>query len=190
MGDIRTVLPPAKLVFGLLVSSDEVRQQCLARLTHEFGQIDHESRVEPFAFTNYYNDEMGESILRQYVSSSRLIEMADLTQVKHLTNQIEVEMARVEETGQRHRQVNIDPGYLNHAKMVLATTKDYNHRIYVADGIFEEATLYYQRPDGFRPFPWTYPDYARPEICEFFNKVRDTYRRQIRATSGLDETPT
>jgi hypothetical protein len=186
VGDIRTVIPPAKLVFGILVKSEESRRDCFDRLTAEFGRFDHHSRVEPFTFTDYYFDEMGESLYRQYLSAEKLIDMGELPAIKHRTNQIEVEMAQVDDAARRRRLANIDPGYLTQSKLVLATTKDYSHRIYVADGIFAEVTLCYRRPDGFQAFPWSYPDYARPAVCSFFNTVRDTYRRQLRATdSGI-----
>lgn len=188
MGEIRTIIPPAKLVFGLLVTSETVRSQCLERLIAEFGPIDHQSRLEPFTFTDYYCDEMGETIYRQYLSAERLVEMADLPNLKHRTNQLEIEMARLDERGRRRRQVNIDPGYLTHSKLVLATTKDYCHRIYVAEGIFAEVTLHYERPDGFWPFPWTYPDYARAKVCDFFNKVRNTYRDQLRVAQATKKS--
>lgn len=188
MGEIRTLIPLAKLVFGLLVASEPVRHQCLERLSAEFGPLDHQSLSEPFTFTDYYCDEMGETIYRQYLSAERLVDIANLPSLKRRTNELEIEMARLDQRGRRCRQVNIDPGYLTHSKLVLATTKDFTHRVYVADGIFAEVTLYYQRPDGFRPFPWTYPDYARAGVCDFFNKVRDTYRRQLRVTDPV-KTP-
>ena len=182
MGDIRTIIPPAKLIFGILVTSEQVRLECIDRLVAEFGRLDHQSRVEPFTFTDYYCDEMGDTIYRQYLSAERLIDMGELPAVKHRTNQLEVEMAKVDGIGRRRRQANIDPGYVTQSKLVLATTKDYSHRIYVADGIFAEVTLCYRRPDGFQAFPWSYPDYARQEVYSFFNAVRDTYRRQLRDT--------
>jgi len=188
MGEIRTVLPPVKLIFGILVINETVRRQCLERLVKEFGSFDHESPVEPFTFTDYYCDEMGQVLYRQYLSTKQLINMSDLSAMKHLTNRMEVEMARLDGE-RRRRQVNIDPGYISQSKLVLATTKDYTHRIYVADGIFAEVTLYYRRPEGFRPFPWSYPDYARPEVCEFFNKVRDTYRHQLRSSDSTESGP-
>ncbi len=188
VGEIRTVIPPAKLVFGLLVTSDAVRKECLARLESAFGTIDHQTRVEPFKFTDYYFDEMGEVLYRQYVSAESLVEIGNLPQIKHQTNRIEIEMMRVDERGRRGRQVNIDPGYLVQSKLVLATTKDYDHRLYLADGIFAEVTLHYRRPDGFQPFPWTYPDYARREVCDFFNTVRDTYRKQLEGADEKDTT--
>ena len=187
MGEIRTILPPVKLVFGLLVVTEPVRQRCLSRLIELFGPLDHQTPVEPFTFTDYYCDEMGPTIFRQYLSAQNLISISDLPAIKHKTNDLEIEMARLED-GKRRRQANIDPGYVCQSKLVLATTKDYTHRIYVADGIFAEVTLQYQRPDGFRPFPWSYPDYARPEVCAFFNKVRETYRRQLRSDRGATTT--
>jgi len=184
MGDIRTVVPAAKLIFGLLVTSEEVRSKCLQRLLAGFGPLDHQSRVEPFAFTDYYCDEMGQTIYRQYLSAERLVDMGRLPTLKHKTNEIEIELARLDETGRRCRQANIDPGYVTQSKLILATTKDYAHRVYLASGIFGEATLFYRRPNGFQPYPWSYPDYARHEVCEFFNEVRKTYRKQLQDTES------
>lgn len=180
MGEIRTAIPPAKLVFGLLVVSEPLRVQCLERLRTEFGLVDHQTPVEPFKFTDYYFDEMGETLFRQYLSCEQLVDMDELPAIKHRTNEMEIEMARMDDLGRRRRQVNIDPGYVNQSKLVLASTKDYTHRIYMGEGIFAEVTLFYQRPDGFKPFPWSYPDYARSEVCGFFNTARDTYRHQLR----------
>ncbi len=188
MGEIRSLIPQAKLIFGILACNEPIRLQCLDRIAAEFGRIDHQSPTEPFTFTDYYNDEMGDTLYRQYLSVEPLITVADLPALKHRTNDLEVEMARIE-SGRRRRQVNIDPGYLTQAKLVLATTKDYTHRLYIGDGIFAEVTLCYQRPEGFQPFPWSYPDYARREVCEFFNKVRDTFRNQIHSTQFTPATP-
>lgn len=184
MGEIRRIVPPAKMIMGLLVTDEKVRRDCLERITQVFGPIDLQSRVEPFGLTKYYCDEMGESIFRQYISIDRLIQMHELPAIKHRTNELELELAREDEKGRRNRQANIDPGYVCNAKLVLATTKDFSHRIYMADGIFAEVTLYYMRPEGFRPYPWSYPDYAREEVCQFFNRVRDIYRRQIRVADA------
>ena len=180
MGEIRKALPPAKLIFGLLAADEAVRRECLERLAAEFGPIDLETPLEPFLFTRYYCEEMGEAILRQYLSIGPLIDMGELPRIKHRTNALEEELALTDESGRKRRRVNIDPGYVAAAKMVLATTKDYAHRIYVADGIFAEVTLHYQRQGGFAPYPWTYRDYARPEVCAFFNAVRETYLGQLR----------
>jgi hypothetical protein len=192
LGAIRTSLPPAKLVFGLLVVNDALREDCMRRIILEFGRVDHVSVLEPFSFTDYYREEMGESIWRQYLSIEPLIAMYDLTRIKRRTNEIELEMAVPNAQGRPRRRVNIDPGYLTPAKMVLATTKDYRHRIYVADGIFEEVTLHYRRPEGFAPYPWTYPDYARAGTCRFFNEVRETYMTQLRTapTQSPAQSPT
>jgi len=184
MGEIRKVLPPAKLVFGLLVTNEAVRGQCLDRLTAEFGPLDRQSPVEPFTFTDYYCDEMGPVIYRQYLSAERLIDMGELVALKHRANQIEIELAQVDEQGRRCRQANIDPGYVTQSKLVLASTKDYMHRIYLADGMFAEVTLFYRRAEGFQPYPWTYPDYARPGIRKFFDEVREIYRQQLRTHAG------
>ena len=77
-----------------------------------------------------------------------------------------------------HRQINIDPGYLTAAKIVLATTKNYSHRLYLARGIFGDLHMQYQK-GNYQPNPWTYPDYKQPKVRSFFNDVRKTFMAQL-----------
>jgi hypothetical protein len=102
-----------------------------------------------------------------------------LAAIKRQTNDLEAGSS-VED----RRQVNIDPGYVSLSKLVLATTKNHAHRIYLSDGIYAEVTLHY-RDGAFRGYPWTYPDYASSEYCALFQKVRDLYRRQLRQQAEI-----
>jgi hypothetical protein len=78
------------------------------------------------------------------------------------------------------RQVNLDPGYVGYTKLVLASTKDASHRVYLGQGIYAEATLQFVR-GSFQPWPYTYRDYAEPAAIEFFNRVRERYREEYGA---------
>jgi hypothetical protein len=128
----------------------------------------------PFDHTDYYTPEFGLDLERQIVTFERLISPIDLPAIKRKTNDLEWTFAK---TGRR--QVNIDPGYVSLGKMVLATTKDHAHRLYLGQGIYGEVTLTYQQ-GGFRPWPWTYPDYARDAYCGLFNQIRQHYKAQLR----------
>ena len=77
------------------------------------------------------------------------------------------------------RIINIDPGYLDLSKLILASTKDYKHRIYLTKGIYAEVTLFYQ-DKTFCPWEWTYPDYKTGEYIEIFNRIRQIYAEQIK----------
>jgi hypothetical protein len=99
-----------------------------------------------------------------------------LPDVKIFTNEFERERCI---NGQR--MVNVDPGYIARDKLVLASTKDFYHRLYLADGIYGEVTLHF-RKGVFRFFSWTYPDYKEPSFLEFLTKARAKYMHEIRET--------
>lgn len=166
-----------KLFFGLLYSDEELLRQTEKRLALDFGDVDYESPAVSFDQTHYYEKEMGEGLIRKFISVKPLISPDDIAAVKLHTNRLEKLFGR--EDGSR--AVNIDPGYLGFSKMVLATTKDYNHRIYLGRKIFAEVTLRYSGKDkSYIPWEWTYPDYREEFAIEFFNLLRSIYKKQLR----------
>jgi hypothetical protein len=177
MGLIRS-LTPVKLFIGVLVSDPRLLSEAETRLTARYGTIDHRSPVLPFDFTDYYSSEMGGIIDRMFFSFEGLIEADRLAEIKRQTNQIEDEMKPLFESVKR--PVNLDPGYIEQAKVVLASTKNFYHRIYVGAGIFAEVTMHFKN-NTFQFFPWTYPDYQSKDYQEFFLKMRQLYRSQLRA---------
>lgn len=173
---------PVKLFCGLLVNSVELFDKVEKILEEKFdNKIDKASDVVPFDYTTYYNHEMGDNILRKYIFFEKLISPTELVDIKILTNKIEEEFVNIE-TG--NRIINIDPGYMNVSKVVLASTKDFKHRIYIGKGIFEEITLFYQKPDGFQAWEWSYADYKSPFGLKFFNSMRPIYRKQLELADG------
>ncbi len=156
------------------------------RLRSEFGPTDHQSNVIPFRFTDYYKHEMGAAIDRVFFSFERLIEAHRLPEIKRHTNLIEAEFASGSAVVKR--PANLDPGYLEHAKVVLATTKNFYHRMYLGNGIFGEVTMHFKN-NAFQFFPWTYPDYQSPEYLEFFLSIRRIYRNQLRSMCLLRRRP-
>ncbi len=173
MGRIKEVLP-AKLIIGL-IARKEALETALAEIESAFGPIDAASDVIPFDWTNYYEDEMGKDLLRQWVSVKGLVAQESLPDIKLKTN--DIEMAHAVDG---RRNMNLDPGFILHSKLVLATTKDYSHRIYVGKGIYAEVTLIYRKKVGFEPLPWTYPDYRSELARSFFNRVRARYMEELK----------
>jgi len=166
---------PVKLIVGLLAASDTLFTEATEELARRFGQLDAASDITDWHFSDYYSEEMGNAIRRQFVSCATLIDAGQLAAIKQLTNDMENHWSAAP-----GRQVNIDPGYLAATKLVLASTKDAAHRVYLSDGIYAEVTL--QFSDGcFRPDAHTYRDYAAPEAIAFFNRVRGIYLAQLRA---------
>jgi len=176
MGDIRQ-LNPVKLFIGVLVSHAKLIPEVEQRLTSAYGPIDHRSAVIPFDFTDYYEPEMGDIIDRVLFSFERPIEADRLPEIKSQTNTFEQELAPLYTAAKR--PVNLDPGYIEQAKVILASTKNFYHRIYLGSGIFGEVTLHFKN-NTFQFFPWTYPDYQSKEYQEFFLKMRQIYRNQLR----------
>ncbi|MFH0793889.1 MAG: DUF4416 family protein [bacterium] len=176
MGIAKNEQPPVKLFFALTVSEAALFETIESRLALEYGPIDW--RTEPFAFnhTGHYEKEMGPNLVKKIFSVTSLMLMPELAEVKIHTNR--VENLFLNDRG--GRRINLDPGYLSLCKVVLATTKDYDHRIYVGGGIFEEVTLTYKKEGGFQPWPWTYPDYRAPKTLSAFNALRELYREQLK----------
>lgn len=165
---------PVKLIAGLLAASDALLGEAADALQRRFGPLDASSVATAWDTSTYYSDEMGDAIHRQFLSFERLIAPGKLAAVKQATN--EMEGAWRTSTG---RQVNIDPGYIATTKLVLASTKDAAHRVYLSGGIYAEVTLQFTN-GSFRACAHTYPDYATPEAIAFFNGVRATYLAQRR----------
>ncbi len=127
-------------------------------LEDRFGAIDIVSPSIPFSFTDYYVPEMGEGIERFFISFRNLVTPDELREAKLFTNRLEKEW---EEDGKR--KINLDPGTMSSANVILATTKNRSHRIAIGSRLFAEVTLIYQN-HGFVSFPWTYSDYRSDEV--------------------------
>jgi len=173
MGATGKVLP-VKLIVGLIFKEEPAASAAESILQRHFAGIDFLSDTLDFTHTGYYEKEFGANLRRRFLSFKKLIAPQQICRIKLVTNKIEQRLSR-----EGSRLVNIDPGYLDLNKLVLATTKDYSHRIYAGRGIFVEVTLFYQGK-AFKPWPWTYPDYATGAYIEIFNQIRQLYAKQIK----------
>lgn len=144
------------------------------RLVEAFGPEDLVSPPLFFDRTRYYEREMGWPLHRLFVSFGPLVSPESLVETKLSTNALEGEFLM----GGK-RRVNIDPGYVSPERLVLATGKNYIHRIYLDKGIYADLTLLYKR-GGFEALPWTYRDYAAPETLAFFTHLRRLYMEKLK----------
>ena len=176
-----TVKPPprAKLFCGLLASDLDLMGLAIRHLLARFGPIDLESEVWPFTQTDYYRIEMGGDIQRRFVFFDELTSIERLGEIKRWTNDLEARICDDASRPHDRRPVNIDPGYMTLSKLVLATTKDHAHRIYLDHGIYAEVTLHYES-GAWRPYPWTYPDYAADTYHACFESARRRLKEQLR----------
>lgn len=172
MGQAKTP-KPVKLVVSAFAPGDALLSEAKETLITEWGAIDFESGLLPFVHTTYYEAEYGTGLVRRVWSFQPLVAPEALAAIKLRTNELEQGWAAA-----GRRKVNLDSGYVSMSKLVLATTKNYDHRIYLGRGIFAEVTLHY-RSGAFRPWPWTYPDYASAQYCELFAQIRRLYVSQL-----------
>lgn len=176
MGKVRKP-DDVKLIIGQIVTDESIFPKAKDELQSLFGPLDKESDIFPFDFTDYYTEEMGKNLKRRFLSREDLIDPGELSEIKLKTNELEKEMAQKLDY-ELPRPVNLDPGYIGMSKLVLATTKNYSHRIYLKEGIYAEVTLQY-RDGSFQPLSWTYPDYRTEDYRNFFDRVRKRYKKQL-----------
>ncbi|HIE04711.1 MAG TPA: DUF4416 family protein [Candidatus Latescibacteria bacterium] len=166
---------PVVLVAGITARDRETLKGAKVELSLLFGPIALESPIFPFKFTRYYEAEMGPELIKQFVAFRRPVRPEDLASIKLTTNALELSKA-TKEGGKLRRRVNVDPGYVAPSRLVLATTKDYSHRIYIGNGIYAEVTLIFRR-GTWTPLDWTYPDYRTELALDFFLRVRGLLTR-------------
>ena len=167
---------PVKLVFSVFAQAAGTLNDTIRRLSALYGQPDFISGQVPFDYTDYYHPEMGGKLVRRFLSVEELIRPENLPDIKLATNEIEKETAL-----DNHRTVNIDPGYLSQAHLILATGKGYTHRPYLRGGIYADLTLIYQGKK-FCSMPWTYPDYADEKQLAMLGAIRARYLLQLKIT--------
>jgi hypothetical protein len=160
---------PAKLVIGTITQDRGLLQRIVGELDAAFGPVDLVSSWMPFNYTTYYEPEMGKNLYRRMLAFKKLIGQDELAGIKVRTDHLEQSFLQ-----DGRRRINIDPGYLLYERFVLASGKNFSHRIYIGSGIYADLTLIYQR-GRFEKLPWTYPDYADEPIQDFLIQVRNKY---------------
>ena len=165
--------PPddVKFLCGMLSGTAELFEEALGPLTEVLGPIEGVSETWDFVWTHYYDAEMGPNLLRRFVSFARPASPEQLADAKCATNAIEADLARRHPSAAA-RPINLDVGYVTLAKLVLASMKNFAHRIYLGRGVYAEITLQY-RKGRWESLHWTFPDYASGTYDAFLTEVRD-----------------
>lgn len=170
---------PAALFMAALYAPKFSDQEIIALVQKNFGDVWLRSKAFLFDFSDYYREEMGPSLRKVFFVLDVLIDPAWLPEWKLKSIALEKNYSLAGK-----RQINFDPGYLELPKLVLATTKNFAHRIYLGRGIYADVQLYMK--DGkFQSNPWTYPDYKHPEHLAFFVQARQKYFERLKASHGL-----
>ena len=190
--------PKVKLICGMISSREGLLAQAREVLSGRFGPCDIVSEIMPFDFTHYYDQEMGSPLYRQFVAFEELRDADVLVEAKLAANEIERAFAVntaansaavapvATRTNATCRPINLDPGYIESAKLVLASMKNFSHRIYMGRGVFGEVTMQY-RHGTWEPLPWTFPDYASGRYFGFLDQVRERLM-SARGGTGLGST--
>lgn len=167
-----------KLICGILAANTDCCQKAVDRLNELYGKVDLASEIWQFTQTDYYIEETGDSMVRHFISFEQLIDPGDIADIKHKTNEIEKELA-VELSMYLPRPVNLDPGYIEPSKLVLASTKNFAHRIYIGNNMYAEVTLSFHR-GAWRSYPFTFPDFRDDRYHGFLSEVRLRLIEQLR----------
>ncbi len=168
----------AVLMMAAFSRYDEALDWARDRAVETFGPVALGSDTFEFDQTDYYRSTMGPDLRKVFFTFGTPFDAADLPEVKLTTDRWEQEYAAAADHPEP-RPLNIDPGYLTMGKLVLASTKGYTHRIYMARGIFAEITLFY-RHGRWRSYEWTFPDYRRAEYYDYFTCCRELLRDEPR----------
>lgn len=175
MGHIRESAP-VKYFIGITWNPEIDIKNIISTLENVFGSTDARSEIIDFsAFTDYYQGEMGDDLKKLWIGLYKLRSPDFLKEMKILTNELEYELSNTRE----RRKVNLDPGYITHANMIIATTKNYSHRIYIGNGIYGDLHYIY-RNKRFEALDWTYPDYRQEKVMNFFVELRRIYLNQLK----------
>src|SRR5579871_1190904 len=172
-------LPSAPSPVLLIVAAFSRHEAALAwardTTTSAWGPAALVSPAFDFVETDYYQASMGAGLKKQFLAFEKLVDPALLIDSKLQTNQWEADYAALGQQADA-RPLNLDPGYITLAKLVLASTKDHSHRLYLGRGIYAEITLSF-RSGGWQNSPWTYPDYQRADFQQFFVQCREYLKK-------------
>ncbi len=171
----QTFPKPVKLFIGMLSHDVTLIDEIKVKLEEIFGPSDMQSPVWDWGFSDYYLKEMGAGLKKQFIFFKKHIDPGMISGIKLKTVALEKDYLN----DSRGRRINIDPGYLDSAKVVLVSTKDYSHRLYLGNNIYGEVTLAYSG-NSYQIFPFTYPDFRTADYIDIFEKARGRYKADIK----------
>ncbi len=174
MGKINRNVQPVKLFCGIIASDMKLMEKAINIMEKRFSKTDCRSKLMDFDKTRYYVEEMGEGLKKYFVSFTKLIRMEQMPDIKIFTNHLEEKLSR----NKNKRDINLDPGYMTLANVTLATTKPFQHRVYIGKGIYLENTLRF-RNKQYTDWEWTFPDHRTEEYKSWFMEMRKIYRAQL-----------
>ena len=165
---------PGKALVGVLFQKEEIYQQFLRHLETIEVEIELESEIYKFDSTDYYQEEMGSGLYRNFLSLKGLYPVEQSVSLKNETNSWENEW---KEAGKR--TLNLDPGYLDLHKVVLLSGKEGPQKIYLGGGIWADLNLI-RKVGRFEALPWTFPDLRESRYHSFFERGRENLKLDLK----------
>ena len=165
---------PVKYFIGALFSDKELLEQAFEQCVGEIGELGFRSQEFLFNCTDYYDTEMGGPIQRMFIGIQQIQSPGELARFKNICNTIEDNL-RV--AGKR--KVNLDIGYLDLHKVILASAKYNGQKIYLGDGIYADPTLVFES-GAFQPLANTFPDFKDGQYNKVFATLRNCYKSQLK----------
>ncbi len=164
----------AVIIIAFMYKDSKIYKQVCDEFIETLGAIEKEAEPFDFSHSSYYESEMGTGLKKSLVAFSTLQKRDKLVDIKHIANDIEKKYSEDD-----RRQINIDPAILTLENFVLATNKNFTHRIYLKDNIFADLTLVYKKKKGYSPLEWTYLDYKSDYVVSFLNEVRSLFFERL-----------
>ncbi len=165
---------PVKLFCGVLYSDEQLLNDSRLLLVEKYGEIDYQGDQFNFEISEYYRPEMGWPIYRRFWAFETLINPNEIARLKIECNEIEDQL-----TVDGNRKVNLDPGYMDYDKIVLASAKYNGQKIYLDYGIYADLTLRYEKGEYY-PYPWSFPDFKEGQYNQTFLRIREIYKVQLK----------
>ena len=174
---------PEKLIMGVIYHDKEVFTEAMRLLCEKFGEIDDVCEEFSFSreFSTYYDEEIGGEGMRRIYSFDVLVDPSLQADIKEFTNELEKKFSV-----DGKRLINLDPGFINHGRLMLPTTKETGFRVPLKNGIYTELTLFFAK-GSWHKFPWTYRDYQSERVQKFLLRVRSKYLMQRKAMKAEEK---
>lgn len=172
--------PPCLQIIAAFSKYDSALDWLWERVAGQLSPIAMISPAFPFTESHYYRSTMGDQLKKQFAILSNWYDPAELSTHKLMSHVWESELVK-NISFDVERPLNIDPGYMSMTKLVLASTKNREHRVYLRDGVYAEVTLAF-RDQQWRSLPWTYPDYQRDDFRVFFHEGRKHLAKSVAST--------
>jgi hypothetical protein len=166
-------IKPVKYIVALLYRDETVFKHTLDILSKNFSPPDYISASFPFTNSDYYQAEMGDNLQRKIISLEKLATPGNLVPAKQTTRKIEESLSV-----KSRRKINLDIGYMDLFKVVLASYKERGNKVYLSDNIWSDFVLYFEKGE-YKAFPWSFPDFGSGKYNYDLIRIRDIYKKAV-----------